>query len=1125
MKFDFHDIINRFRLKHVATVLLVLPVLVLFFSFFSTEKRVSAATTGTVTAASLFVRTGPGTTYDKVTSGGETVVLVKGSYVAISYETNGWYYITASFSGKRVNGYVSAAYIATNGAVPTGAPSATPTASAKATATPTPAATKKATSTPKPTEGPTITTEVVTSGFPLTGNVTAGSLNVRNGAGTSNTKIDSIKLGQKVTITEAKKASSGEYWYHISYTLNGESKTGYVSAAYISVEISSKPTPTPTSKVEATPTPIPTGSAVVAGNVVTSGFPYTGYCNTAGLNVRKGPGTGYSIVTTLSENQYVTITGFEYDVSIANKVWYKISFKKNNVEYTGYASSLYMAVLIPTVTNTPTPTLKPDATATPVPTASPTPTPEVSFTGDSIDRSEVSDSEVAFYVYTGIVNTFQLNMRSGPYTDTAAIAILKSGTKVFILGLEEVDGVTWYKVAVKDNGEVKYGYISTKYTKLVFTENVYGLVLNGETKLSTTMSETTSYVKDSNGNILELSAGTGVKIIEESNSGGTKWWKIKTAEGAEGYVKSTALDLASENEFIIPVTPTPTPIPTAKPSATPIPTATTAPGKTPTPVGQATPTPQPTKPVYDSETGIQMYHYKVYTVMNGVTQLMMSGVDYYFPAVSMSAPLGYLFESVEVFPDNVTTGYTSFIKAHSLTQDETYYYYYTRDPNYVSNVKWNPNMTDAEFENYMNEQGFPESYKPYLREIHAQYPAWVLVAYQTGISWDDAIASENVVGRNLIPNSYSVAWKSLETGAYSWATDTFILYDGSTWVTASAKALAYFIDPRNWLNPTNIFMFESLTYRPEYQTVEGVEALLENTPFSHKSFTYVDNGGVTRTMTYAEAFITAAEYSGVSPYHLAARVRQEIVKSSTTVSDSATGTVDGYEGLYNFYNIGAYHSTVSGGAVKNGLKYARNGASNSDELNDASLIPWTDPYRAIVGGAYIIGKNYINRGQDTIYLQKFNMTPDNTFMHQYMANVVAPSSESKRMATAYTDMNTPITFMIPVFVNMPYDASEQPSTEYNPNNWLKDIKVSTSDGTSLSLMPSFNQTIDQDYYVNVSSTTDMIQIQGIAVSSKATVSGNGMVALNYGMNTFEIYVTAENGDVKTYIVNVTRQDY
>ena len=57
----------------------------------------SAAVSGTVTASTLFVRTGPSTEYPKVEVNGKTVFLSRGDSVAISYGSNGWYYVTASF--------------------------------------------------------------------------------------------------------------------------------------------------------------------------------------------------------------------------------------------------------------------------------------------------------------------------------------------------------------------------------------------------------------------------------------------------------------------------------------------------------------------------------------------------------------------------------------------------------------------------------------------------------------------------------------------------------------------------------------------------------------------------------------------------------------------------------------------------------------------------------------------------------------------------------------------------------------------------------------------------------------------------------------------------------------------
>ena len=86
-------------------------------------------------------------------------------------------------------------------------------------------------------------------------------------------------------------------------------------------------------------------------------------------------------------------------------------------------------------------------------------------------------------------------------------------------------------------------------------------------------------------------------------------------------------------------------------------------------------------------------------------------------------------------------------------------------------------------------QGFPESYKPYLRTLHSQHPYWQFEAYHTGLDWNTAVSKESTVGKNLIPNSKNIAWKSMESGAYKWATDSFVVFDGSTWVTASKEVI------------------------------------------------------------------------------------------------------------------------------------------------------------------------------------------------------------------------------------------------------------------------------------------------------------------------------------------------
>jgi len=429
---------------------------------------------------------------------------------------------------------------------------------------------------------------------------------------------------------------------------------------------------------------------------------------------------------------------------------------------------------------------------------------------------------------------------------------------------------------------------------------------------------------------------------------------------------------------------------------------------------------------------------------------------------------------------------------------------------------------NVDFETMLIMEGFPESYKDALRKLHALHPNWIFKAYHTGLDWDTVIANESIPGKNTIPNTRSYEWLSFDEGAYNWKTDTFVVFDGTYWVTASKAAIEYYMDPRNFLTEDYIFQFELLTYQSNYQTVQGVEKILAGTPLANASYSFLDDDGNYKTLTYAETFIKAAEASGVSPYHLASRVKQEVVTGSTTLSGSATGKYSGYEGYYNFYNIGA-NDSPGGGAIANGLKFAKNG-TNSSSQNKEYLIPWTSPYRSIVGGAKYIGSRYINRGQNTIYLEKFNVTPTSTYSHQYMTNVEAPYAEARKVAAAYKNMiDSPIVFSIPVYLNMPETPCQKPTTQFNPNNRLKSLKILDNSGNELKLTPTFDQTV-YSYYLIVGNEVEGVEIKATAVSKKATVSGSGYYPLIAGNNEIVIQVTAQNGNIANYTVYIVREE-
>lgn len=307
--------------------------------------------------------------------------------------------------------------------------------------------------------------------------------------------------------------------------------------------------------------------------------------------------------------------------------------------------------------------------------------------------------------------------------------------------------------------------------------------------------------------------------------------------------------------------------------------------------------------------------------------------------------------------------------------------------------------------------GFPESYKASLRTLHATHPNWVFVPQITNIDWNAFIEAEMSPERSLVPRSMEDAYKGKQSWAYQ--NGDYVGLSGYNWVQASQEAVEYYADPRNGLTEDRVFQFELLTHNEAYQTEAGVEAIINGTFMSHAVMS--DD-----VITYAQAFCRVGREANVSPYMLAARVRQE---QGAGTSPLISGLYPGYENLYNFFNIGAYGSTETEIWV-NGLTRARQEG-------------WTNRFSSIAGGASILSGNYISKGQDTLYLQKFDVDASyyGLFSHQYMQNILGAYNEGYTAYKAYSNigiLDNSFVFKIPVYQNMPINPVPQPGgTKYD----------------------------------------------------------------------------------------------
>lgn len=331
-----------------------------------------------------------------------------------------------------------------------------------------------------------------------------------------------------------------------------------------------------------------------------------------------------------------------------------------------------------------------------------------------------------------------------------------------------------------------------------------------------------------------------------------------------------------------------------------------------------------------------------------------------------------------------------------------------------------------------NLSSFPSSYRTYIKKLIQAHPNWTFVPMNTGLKWSEVLKNEMVNSRNLVDINHPFNWKSTAPEDYNAATGKWIIKNGKTWVQASEPIVMFYLDPRNFLSETSVFQFEQLTYNSAYHTESGVEKILSGTFMSKKKLEDGSGGGI----TYAKAFMKIGKALKVSPYFLASRIRQEQGVNGT--SKLISGTYPGFEGYYNYFNISA--TGIGEEVIISGLTEAKNEG-------------WTTRYAALYGGARKTAENYISKGQDTFYLQKFDVDASyhGLYWHQYMQNLLAADNEASNIRNSYNSMgviNNSFVFKVPVYESMPSslcplpgDSLSKPTLKATKNGYTS-VKLS-----------------------------------------------------------------------------------
>ncbi len=305
----------------------------------------------------------------------------------------------------------------------------------------------------------------------------------------------------------------------------------------------------------------------------------------------------------------------------------------------------------------------------------------------------------------------------------------------------------------------------------------------------------------------------------------------------------------------------------------------------------------------------------------------------------------------------------------------------------------------------MNTSKYP-GIKERIESLKSKYPNWNFKLLYTNLDWNTVIANEyqghNSSPRNLVSSNRDSSWRCSICGNRA--------YDNGSWRCASESAIKYMMDPRNFLNETDIFQFEELT---------GTNAQISIVQSMTKG---------TFLQGHEQGIVNTANNHQINAYYIVARLLQEQGKSGSVL-------VSGNSGYYNAFNIGASGATSSQ-IIQNGLAYAERQGWNTLE-------------KSIDGGIKFVANEYIKQGQNTLYLQKFAVTSNGTYWHQYQQNLTAAQTEGSTLRDTYQSVgaiNSSHTFIIPLYLNMPTTVSLPPELLNSnlPTSDLVKINVTSS---------------------------------------------------------------------------------
>lgn len=235
-----------------------------------------------------------------------------------------------------------------------------------------------------------------------------------------------------------------------------------------------------------------------------------------------------------------------------------------------------------------------------------------------------------------------------------------------------------------------------------------------------------------------------------------------------------------------------------------------------------------------------------------------------------------------------------------------------------------------------------------------------------------------------------------------------------------------------------------------------------------------------KRLKYLLALIVLLPITGkAAVYHCSA---PSSVESGETISVTVSGSLSSASTTWTGLIVGEGNASYSSGD----LNIWADGASFSRTVYFTAGNPGTATF--YVGNIDVSDENQEYSGSDTCTV-----------------NITSASRPNGASANIYDITNDD-------------DDEREIDPDKASNSYLKSLSV---EGFKLS--PAFNKD-KMEYTIVVPGDKEKVTIKGELEDDKASVEGLGEVELKEGINKIEVRVTAENGEVRKYIISITRKE-